>query len=515
MSAFWRKVRRCLWGLTAALALPTLAGERAEVRASFAGRAVEVCGCRVSAVPYNRVWPGRQRPDDQSKRAAFMSFDVTERGTFSLVLPRDAKTVRVRPFRRDQGRLADGVFTTDVSHPESFVVEAGGTEYHVFAEPPWTYVPRKGDLYFGPGEHDAGAIVARSGERIVLDRGARVFGTLLLMDVENVVIEGRGILDTSRLNRVDLSYSGSREIARRSGDETAVSGPAWGTAPVYARQARRVSLSGITFVDSPRWTMNIDRCDDFVIDGVKLVGLWRYNSDGIDICDSRNVVVRNSFVRSFDDCVIARPPTYAPSGTELRNVVVSNCVLWCDWGQCMKIQHAQLPSVMGDIVMRDISCVNVANSAAQVTTRWGSAGSVVRNVLFEDIRVDVQPNRLKPKMQPADGVPYAPEPEPLLRLVQVDAYSLGTPAPNQGAPGRLDPDFFRIDYDGLRFRHFSVYGATNGVRQVACFETAVPRHTIGNVELADMPPAMELVTKGNVDISGCVRLRRRICEDGK
>jgi hypothetical protein len=37
------------------------------------------------------------------------------------------------------------------------------------------------------------------------------------------------------------------------------------------------------------------------ISNYKLIGLWRYNSDGIEICNSEDVTIRDSFVRSFDD----------------------------------------------------------------------------------------------------------------------------------------------------------------------------------------------------------------------
>lgn len=470
-----------------------------ECRAEWRGQAIEVRKCRVSAMPFNRVWPGTQRPPNQAKDAYFMSFDVTEAGELSILFPETAGSVRVRPFRRDQGILEGRVFRTKVTQPEFFVVETGGTEYHVFAERPWAYEARPGDRYFGPGEHEAGAIVPRSGDRVVIDRGVRVFGNIVLVGVTNVVVEGRGVIDTSRIRRVDHGYSGSKVVAALKVPPTATSGPDWGTAPVYARDCRGVTISGLTFVDAPRWTMNVDSCEDLTIDGVKLVGMWRYNSDGIDICDCRNVVVRNSFVRTFDDCIIARPPTYLDTGTEMRGLVVSNCVLWCDWGQCMKIQHSQLPSVIGDIEMRDISCLNVAGAVAMVTTRWGSSNSVVRNVAFENVRVDLQPERVCCQMQKADGQVYEPIRQAQLDLVTVNAYSLGKPAPNQGKPGRLDENFFGITYDGLSFENFSIDGAIDGIDVVSRLETSVPGHRIRNVRFARMPGCMRLIRKGDVE----------------
>ena len=78
--------------------------------------------------------------------------------------------------------------------------------------------------YFGPGEHEAGAIVPRSGDRVVIDRGARVFGNIVLVGVTNVVVEGRGVIDTSRIRRVDHGYSGSKVVAALKVPPTATSG---------------------------------------------------------------------------------------------------------------------------------------------------------------------------------------------------------------------------------------------------------------------------------------------------
>ena len=137
-------------GMLMALLAPLMA-----VAATWNGRDVREIPCRVSAVPFNRIWPGRQRPLDQTKMAGFVSFDVDRPGEFSCRLPNGASTARVRPFRRDQGTVKDGVLTLRIDHPEQFVVEAGGTELHVFADAPWRYEARPGDLYFGPGEHEA------------------------------------------------------------------------------------------------------------------------------------------------------------------------------------------------------------------------------------------------------------------------------------------------------------------------------------------------------------------------
>ena len=70
-----------------------------------------------------------------------------------------------------------------------------------------------------------------------------------------------------------------------------------------------VVLDGIILRDSPMRTPIVrNGCRDVCMNNIKIIGQRRYNSDGVDICNSNACVLQNSFVRSFDDCVVARAP---------------------------------------------------------------------------------------------------------------------------------------------------------------------------------------------------------------
>ena len=94
-------------------------------------------------------------------------------------------------------------------------------------------------------------------------------------------------------------------------------------------RCRRVRLEGVTFKDSPLWTMFIRLCEDVVADGITVVGDQRMiNNDGIDFDSCRRVRVGNSRFKTGDDCIILRAMReWQDEHVVCEDFVVSNCVL--------------------------------------------------------------------------------------------------------------------------------------------------------------------------------------------
>ena len=49
-----------------------------DYRVFINGREAEVRACRESPIPFNRYWPGRQRPLDQSERASYLALEAQD-----------------------------------------------------------------------------------------------------------------------------------------------------------------------------------------------------------------------------------------------------------------------------------------------------------------------------------------------------------------------------------------------------------------------------------------------------
>src|ERR1035438_9078760 len=64
------------------------------------GQAVPVYSCRVSAFPLNQVWPGYQRPMDQTELASFAYWEMSGPVTVEVSAKRAFQSVAVRPTSR-------------------------------------------------------------------------------------------------------------------------------------------------------------------------------------------------------------------------------------------------------------------------------------------------------------------------------------------------------------------------------------------------------------------------------
>lgn len=288
------------------------------------GEEIPVHVARVSKWPTNKFWDGHQRDLEETETAFFSSFDYKPGQTVSVNYSGGkVKNCVVRPSNlgieakvSENGRIE----LNGIPGPCQFVVEMDGHHraLHLFVNPSDSYADvNKEDpnvIYYGPGEYDCGRIELKSNQTLFIDKGAVVYGCVHSDNTSNVKIIGNGILDCSKM-------------VRSQGQAIAMN---------YVTGAE---ISGITINDPAEWSIRIADSDQFLFDNVKIIGAWRYNADGIDICNTCNVKVQNCFLRCFDDNIVIKglSPFYVDGHKIIENIDVSNCVLWNDWGQALEI----------------------------------------------------------------------------------------------------------------------------------------------------------------------------------
>jgi len=365
------------------------------------GHAVPVYACRVSAMPFNQVWPGYQRPLDQTELAGFAYWEMSGPVSVEIVSKRPFSSVAVRPSSRNiKPTISGRHITFHISQAGQFSVELDGTHHalHLFADPPETEVPKPGDpnvLYFGPGVHKPGKILLKSGQTVYVAGGAVVYTAIEGRGVSGVKILGRGVIDTSEFPR--LRGGGS----------------------IRLEDCSDVKIDGVIVRDSDVYGISAYGSHNLAISRVKLIGFWRYNTDGIDMCNTQDVTVRDSFIRSFDDSMVlkglkgptggARPlPGQSYDGLPVRNIRVSGLVIWCDWGRALEIGAETSAPEIADVVFRDIDVIRNTQIALDIQH---SDRAAIHNIRYEDIRVEVDDRNPVPVIQNRPGEKYNPRPD--------------------------------------------------------------------------------------------------------
>lgn len=89
------------------------------------GEAVFTHRARVSAHPVNKVWPGCQRPKDQTEIASFASWDMTQPVEVHILSTRPVHDVRVRPAAAGIKPQVEGnTIRFIITNPGQFTVQA-------------------------------------------------------------------------------------------------------------------------------------------------------------------------------------------------------------------------------------------------------------------------------------------------------------------------------------------------------------------------------------------------------
>ena len=397
---------------------------------SLDGKAVEVRACRESRIPFNRIWPGRQRPLDQTERASYLAFEA-EGPVSCRVVPKHsfAKAV-VRPLSKGlKPTVVDGSISFTIPKPGYYVLETDGPHkaLHIFMEPPRDFPERTAaTLSYGPGMHMAGLVRLKDHDRVYIDRDAIVFGCFTGENVKDVKIFGHGVIDGRVCERVfEGCYSPLQFSCLRF------------------HGSRDITVDGPILMDSPNWVLAFFGCEDVDVRHVKIVGQWRYNTDGIDICNSRRVAVRDSFVRSFDDTISIKgiPPL---KDLPVEDVTVERCVLWCGWGKTIEPGVETWAPYYRNVRFSDCDLIRNAHSALNISA-GGTA--VMENFLFDDIRVEMQTDNQPMVYHGSDGQKYDGDGRKSFpRLVKIDNTHYG--------PGKKEP-FGRVR--NCTFRNVSVF----------------------------------------------------------
>ena len=394
------------------------------------GQAVFVHCARVSAHPLNQVWPGYQRPLAQTEIAAFATWDMAEAVECVITSARPIHQVRVRPTSVGiEPRVEGNNISFTLNRQGQFTVEINGTHQalHLFANPIEHDIPDAKDpnvRYFGPGVHCPGVIRMSSNQTVYLAGGAVVYGVIVAEKAENITIRGRGILDGSKFNRFEVNGL------------------------INPLGCRNVTIEGLILRDPNVWTVIPVVCQQVHIKNIKLIGLWRYNADGIDFVNSQHCSVEDSFIRSFDDSIVFKGlqgwAGFQCNLEPVSDIQVRRCVIWNDWGRALEIGAETIATEVSDLLFEDCDIIHTVHVAMDIqNTDRGHC----YDMLFKNIRVELDDDFARPVYQEVKDQVYTVTPgdQYIAPLIEVLVFA-----------GMWTKDTLRGKVDHIRFEDITV-----------------------------------------------------------
>jgi hypothetical protein len=311
---------------------------------------------------------------------AFASFDFSGRVVVKIRSKRPLKQVVIRP--RSAGVAPrhedDHTIVLALDRPRKLVIEPDGKRgpLILFANAPEQDVPKAGDpgvVHFGPGLHKPDVIRLRSGQILYLAGGAVVKGAVEAVG-SNITIRGRGILDGSDWP--------------------------WRKGPIgnmIALRGENLSVSGIILRGSFHWTIVPRGCRNVTIRDVKICNSRVQNDDGINPCNSRQVLIQDCFIRSDDDCVAMKGLDFKAANSDVEDIRVEDCVFWCDRARIFLLGHESRAAHMRRIVVRNLDIVHFTMTPFLLEP---GEEMVLGGVRFEDIRLHGEGQRSLVRLRP-------------------------------------------------------------------------------------------------------------------
>ena len=261
---------------------------------------------------------------------------------------------------------------------------------------------------------------------------------------ENIAITGNGILDGNSDVENWWPWCGAKKYGwvegtpRQTPDRTLlheqnhqgidpterIYGPGHRLRPQFVQpyKCKNVLISGVKLINSPMWNLHPVLCENVTIENVKIVTLGP-NNDGCDPESCKNVLIRNCYFDTGDDCIaiksgrnedgrrIGRPSENiiidgcemkdghggVVIGSEIsggaRNIYAVNCTMGSpNLDRVLRIKtSSQRGGIIENVYMKDVKVGTYKEAAVKCNMFYEGPGNhmpAIRNVLVENLYVE-------------------------------------------------------------------------------------------------------------------------------
>jgi polygalacturonase len=224
--------------------------------------------------------------------------------------------------------------------------------------------------------------------------GGKKLGLIFVNDAQNISITGTGIIDGNAaaymyMDSVQVSSDEDRKYTRQGkGYMNTVNGNKeapvmWkgdfkdrpGTQIVF-HACKNVSVRDITIRNANDWTFDLNACDNVKVLGITIDNDMRVpNSDGVDMYDSKDIIIANCDIRAGDDAIAV---------ISSSDVKVTNCNLYSRSCGIRVGYNAFNDSNSGNLLFDNIRIYGANRGIGIFQRRKGN----ISNMLFSNMIID-------------------------------------------------------------------------------------------------------------------------------
>ena len=263
---------------------------------------------------------------------------------------------------------------------------------HLFLNPP-AEPPPEDAIVLEPGMHKCSyddPIELTDGQTLYIAGGAWVEAVIRAKDAKDIRIMGRGVLSQSVPEGRD--YSGNANVAPPG---------------IALAGCRDVTLSGIIETRAVGgWCSLVSNCDRVTVRNFHVAASVIPSTDGFNPCNSRDVLVEDSFFHTSDDCIAIKGNTgesvvthpHIPPATQspVENITIRGCTFWNDRNNVVVIGAETRARHIKNITIEDCDVLFHNQyfrdlGAFSITPLHATE---IRNVIYDNIRVEHIENQL-------------------------------------------------------------------------------------------------------------------------
>ncbi len=327
--------------------------------------------------------------DTRNGKYYFTCFDFSGSVTVKVTSKQDLSRTVLRPLSYGiKPETKEKSLTFHLDCPQKISIEPDGpnSALLLFANPLEKAPPSRDDpnvIYYGPGFHDAGKIRLKSNQTLYLAGGAMVQGGIIAQG-KNIQIRGRGILYGGGYAKLKGPFKG------------------WGGGyMIHINKCSDVTVRDIILCDAWHWTLVPRFSNNIVIENVKICNSRFYNEDGIDPVNCRDLLIRDCFIRTKDDCIAIKGHKRTLTCERIR---IENCVFWSDGANPFRLGYeSEVKGLMcRDLTAKNIDIIHIADKLADIHAYWAPCvwyiqpcdNTAMGGMRFENIRIQSDGRKL-------------------------------------------------------------------------------------------------------------------------